>query len=239
MMLQTQDTRKVRRCRGSFRAIVSSERAGPGHLLDQGTYRFSFSKAERQVLLRREKVAPSKWAPLKMKVPTGSLRTAISTWTSLRTWPGCGRLRPALRPQDRCLCRPADHQDHLRPDRPGLVFGRARPSMSIRDLRGRDQGVADPALLPAVAQLKRLMTGQAQAAATDHVSPGCLSGLSHLAGPSVDQIARRVQQAAERDRGQHNRSGRSAGASRTSSGWSWPYRDIRTYFLFNRVTSIT
>ncbi|KJS00883.1 MAG: hypothetical protein VR65_10770 [Desulfobulbaceae bacterium BRH_c16a] len=70
MILQSQEPGKIRRCRGSLRKIIGNGNQVE-HLLHNSTYRFRFSPAERQVLRRREKIMPSKWAPVSMKVPAG------------------------------------------------------------------------------------------------------------------------------------------------------------------------
>ncbi len=75
-MLTPQSANKVRRFRGNLRSIIGDRADTCSHLLQNGCYRFRFSKAERQVLRRREKMSPSKWAPNHFKVPAGPFETS-------------------------------------------------------------------------------------------------------------------------------------------------------------------
>ncbi len=69
-MLQPQSIKKVRRYKGTL--AILGEHAEKSRLhLDNGRYRFQFSRAEQLVFNRRTKIKPSKWAPNHMKVPTG------------------------------------------------------------------------------------------------------------------------------------------------------------------------
>jgi len=68
-MLTAQNIPQPRLCKGPLPASVARDKCA--HLLIDGRYRFSFSKAERQALRKRKKELPSKWAPKNVKIPAG------------------------------------------------------------------------------------------------------------------------------------------------------------------------
>lgn len=70
-MLTPQSKHKIRRYKGNLAAILGRYAEGCRHLLNNGRYRFSYSKPERQIYRRRIKEQPSKWVEKGFKVPSG------------------------------------------------------------------------------------------------------------------------------------------------------------------------
>lgn len=66
-MLTAPNIPQPRLCKG----VLPESAANCLRLLENGRYRFTFSKAERQALRKRKKEQPSKWAPKNVKIPTG------------------------------------------------------------------------------------------------------------------------------------------------------------------------